>query len=397
MASPPTLATRHLPDQQVVRLEDLTEEEFAAQYNFEFETASPKETLAKPSCASCGSAECVGCPVQQMASPIKSQMSSDDNSFAPVSHSELETSQSETAKPLPHSSTDFLPAKMEPSQLVKPPTTEPKSFEPKAFTPDSQAPETIQIEPAKPITWQMQIGQTIEMVQQKLREEADPLELNKHKVNLQLLQILKRNMQAVEEGGSSLTDGERHYWENQLGAIATLLQTDNKTEVAHPVDTATNSNPATEEGLAYLRRAVEQMESIAGLRLTRPSFCTEVNGFGQVTEFPTSQFSSSQRVLLYCEVENYKSAEMRTERGSKFVTRLRGNFVIIDEQGNEVQKGDFPIVEDVASRKRRDFYMYFPIGFNNLPTGDYKMGLLVEDLTAGKQAMLQPLMSFSIE
>ncbi len=393
---PPAVGAEHLPEQKVVRLEDLTEEEFAAQYNFDFETDLPVEPQSKPACESCGSDECGGCPPRKIASPIKSQMSPDDNSFAPASHSEPEIKKSTNFEPAMNNSTDVLPASAEPATFSEPTATVPKSFKPETFTPATIEPKTLNVEPAQPVTWQKQISQTIDLVQQKLQEEADPLEVNKHKVNLRLLQILERNMKAVEEDGSSLTDVERQYWENQLGAIATLLQTDNKTEVAVRA-TSSETSPATEEGLAYLRRAVEQMEAIAGLRLTSPSFCTEVNGFGQVTRFPTTQFAPSQRVLLYCEVENYKSAEMRTADGSKFVTRLRGNFVIIDKKGTEVQKGDFPIVEDVASKKRRDFYMYFPIGFNNLPAGQYKLGLLVEDLTADTQTMLQPLMSFSVK
>ena len=65
-----------------------------------------------------------------------------------------------------------------------------------------------------------------------------------------------------------------------------------------------------------------------------PEFCTEINGFGQFKRFPDRIFSATQRVLVYCEVENHESVTVQATDGQKFLTRLRGRFAIVDRNGN---------------------------------------------------------------
>ena len=64
--------------------------------------------------------------------------------------------------------------------------------------------------------------------------------------------------------------------------------------------------------------------------------------------------------------------------------------------GTVVQQGEFPNVEDIALNRRRDFYLYFPIAFHDLPAGDYRLELQVEDLTAQRAAAIEPSLEFSV-
>ena len=75
-------------------------------------------------------------------------------------------------------------------------------------------------------------------------------------------------------------------------------------------------------------------------------------------------------MLVYCEVENHESVQVQTSDGEKFLTRLRGSYAIVDQQGRVMQQGEFPNVEDMALNKRRDFYLFFPIAFQDLPSGN---------------------------
>ena len=102
-------------------------------------------------------------------------------------------------------------------------------------------------------------------------------------------------------------------------------------------------------------------------------------------------------MLVYCEVESFKTVEHQTATGNDFRTRLRGSFAIYDANGKVVQQAEFPTVDDVARKRRRDFYMYLPVTLGDLPAGNYVLHALVEDIYGNKTASLDPPLSFSVE
>ena len=133
------------------------------------------------------------------------------------------------------------------------------------------------------------------------------------------------------------------------------------------------------------------------LTLTNAAFCTKISGFSQFTSFAANNFSGSQKTLLYCEVENQTSKQFTGLDGSlQFETVLLGSIVIYDANGKVVQTAKFPAIKDIARRQRHDFYVYFPVQFNDLTSGDYRLELSVEDVAGNETAVLQPLMSFSV-
>jgi len=95
-------------------------------------------------------------------------------------------------------------------------------------------------------------------------------------------------------------------------------------------------------------------------------------------------------------VENYLSNARVVNSDRSYLTRLRGSYVIYDQQGRVVQQSEYPVVDDVARKKRRDFYMYFPIQIGELAVGNYKLELMVEDLSSNKTAVLKPGMAFQV-
>jgi hypothetical protein len=126
---------------------------------------------------------------------------------------------------------------------------------------------------------------------------------------------------------------------------------------------------------------LSEWEEPSELRLANCQFCTQIKGFGQVTPFPAAQFSSSQRTLVYCEVENFETKVLNTVDGEKFITRFRGRYEILDSSGKLMQSGQFPEIEDMTNRRRKDFYLYFPMTLKNLPEGLYHLKLSIQDST----------------
>ncbi len=241
------------------------------------------------------------------------------------------------------------------------------------------------------VPWNEKLAETIQNVKSQLALEVEPATRNGLEVNLRLLEILQRQMADVEVRNDSLSNEEKQYWQHQLDALTMML---NSSDVGE--SDLTRHHTAIET-LDHLRKAVERLESIAELRITNGAFCTAVSGFGQFRAFPSTTFSPGQRMLVYCEVENYSSTQRQAALKSEVVTRLRGSFVIYNEQGRAVQQAEYPIVEDVSTKRRRDFYMHFPVQLGNLTSGHYRLELMVEDLNGNKTGSVEPGLEFRVQ
>ena len=241
------------------------------------------------------------------------------------------------------------------------------------------------------VPWTVKLEETIKTVRDQLSNETDLNTRNGLEVNLRLLEVLERQMQGIEkrEKQNMLTDVEKQYWQHQLNAVTLMLDASQREQ-------GPARNIAAIDTLGHLRKAVERLESLANLVVSNPAFCTEISGFGQFKAFPSSNFKPRQRMLIYCEVENYMSNETIVDRSTKVHTKLHGSLAIYDQSGQAVQQSEYPIVDDVARKRRRDFYMYFPLQLNDLPAGQYNLVLTVEDLNGNKSASTEPAMAFTV-
>lgn len=245
------------------------------------------------------------------------------------------------------------------------------------------------------VTWQSRLAQTVDLVQEQLNQQnIDSDTRTSLEVNLRLLDVLSRQMGDLVENQQQFSSSENQYWTDQLEAITSMLK------VADPVDGRANEllrHHTAHETLTHLRNAVAHLESLANLRVVAGEFCTEVSGYGQFNPFAHNVFPVGQKVLVYCEVENFNSTEQDSETGGTFLTRLRGSYAIYNSSGHAVQQAEFPTLEDVARKRRRDFYMHLPITIGNLDAGNYELHLLIEDLGGNKTASLTPPLLFTVE
>ena len=243
------------------------------------------------------------------------------------------------------------------------------------------------------VTWKSRLDEAIELAETRLNQINDPSDSSL--VNLRLLKVLRKQMEHVEGApAETLTKNESQYWQHQLEAITSMLVTPEGTNQAI---TDYHRHQTAHKTLAHLRNAVAELESIASLKVSSGQFCTEITGFGQFRTFDSNTFSAGQKMLIYCEVENYKTVENQSATGNDFRTRLRGSFAIYDTNGKVVQQAEFPTVDDVARKKRRDFYMYMPVTLGDLPGGNYVLHALVEDIYGNKTASLDPPLQFSVQ
>lgn len=137
----------------------------------------------------------------------------------------------------------------------------------------------------------------------------------------------------------------------------------------------------------FVQPSALSLPAKSALKVLNGAFCTEITGFGQFKPFANTNFRAGQRMLIYCEVENYQSEQ----RSANYHTTLQGSFVIVDQQGRAVQEGEFASVEDVSSTERSEFYMYFPVRLEELPAGEYQFQLSVKDLLSDQKSSMKEM------
>jgi hypothetical protein len=125
------------------------------------------------------------------------------------------------------------------------------------------------------------------------------------------------------------------------------------------------------------RDAVERPPAPTLLKLSHLTFCKSVYGYGAYEPYDEARFSPADQLLLYVEVENYHSES--TKDG--FATKLGATYQILDERGERVDGGDFPVVEDRCRSRRRDFHIQYGLVLpDKIAPGKYQLRLSLRDL-----------------
>jgi len=168
-----------------------------------------------------------------------------------------------------------------------------------------------------------------------------------------------------------MTSAEQEYWSSQLYALSTWLDTERLPA----------ADRRASETLVQLDRARAKLAEIGTLQVRNPQLCTRVDGYGAFTKFKEDTFKPKQDVVLYVELENFRSDA--TDTG--FRTALSSRYRILDAQGREVVVHEFPTIEEVCQNRRRDYYISFRV---QLPAriydGRHTLQLTVEDTLAKK-------------
>jgi hypothetical protein len=115
------------------------------------------------------------------------------------------------------------------------------------------------------------------------------------------------------------------------------------------------------------------------MKIRRLNFCNRIDGFGAFSVFPTADFNAGQPLLLYVEIENYKS-ELTADG------RYRSEFAAMIEFFREGETEPIvsrtirlPEIEDLCSAERTDYFQSYELTVPSLSPGNYTLRLRVRD------------------
>ena len=232
-----------------------------------------------------------------------------------------------------------------------------------------------------PGPWQSDLDRLIAKAERELAgmspgtTPAAQAEYRRQQVHLRLLYLAARHPEQALTAIPSLEPADQEYWQQIVWAITNSVdaeeQLSSRERAAHtipPVNTA-------------LRRLREQ----ADLTIRNAAFCEEISYFGNYKRFPTDEFVPGQPVLLYAEIENFRSEPSPT---GEYRTLLKSLIEIIGP-GGQVRgwKKSFAATEDLCRNPRRDYFHNYQFTIpERLPLGPHTLKLTVVDELSGKQA-----------
>ena len=290
----------------------------------------------------------------------------------------------------------------------------PESPVPPATT--AELPQTFETPPdkAEPVTPEhsidagqisLTIGELIRTLENNLKQwprddsgNAENPELwRRQQADLRLLYLLADRSGDAVSAIESLPPEEQELWQSMVMAMdhyrGPLPPSSEQPETEPAEDDSSTNEPGPERSVQLmavaeqLRSAVQHAQALSPLTIRRSSFCTAINGFASFDEVPASSFTAGQPVLIYMELDNFRSE--RTETGiyrSAFSASLE--ILRVDDQGeHQVEVFPLPSIEDEATARRTDFFQSFELVIpSHLPEGTYQVRILLRDQLSQQQA-----------
>ncbi len=163
-----------------------------------------------------------------------------------------------------------------------------------------------------------------------------------------------------------MSDAEQEFLRHQMLGLWTMID-----QSGHPVATRRWSAAVPE-----FRQAMKNLANTSeSLEVNSLAFCSEIQSFGQVTKFPTSQFAPGQKVILYCEIDNFVS-ESTTDG---YQTQLQGSYEVFDSKGQKVAGQVLPADTQTSATALRDYFIAYQMGLPaGLSAGKYQLTLTME-------------------
>lgn len=286
----------------------------------------------------------------------------DETSAAPPSEGDDAPATNDTAddpaateEPLP-----VRPASFE-QPLAKSPTVVRKS------SPD----RARNVEQEKSDDWNAAVAGAIASLEAETREPPrSEREVSRH-AWLRMLYLAAGRRDDALKPIPGIAAAEQDFWTEQLYALATYLDTERQTDAAR----------RSAEAALHLAKATSRLGEASLLVVKNLAFCTEVSGYGVVTKFKEDTFKAGQPLILYAEVDNFKSEE--SAKG--FHTAIRSSYQILDAQGRRVTENDLALTEEHCQNRRRDYFIrYFLSVPDRIYPGKYVLQLTIVDTLSQK-------------
>ncbi len=198
---------------------------------------------------------------------------------------------------------------------------------------------------------------------------ADELEWLRRQTDLRLLYLIDGRSADSLRVIESLPEKEQEFWQSMMLAMESYRRGDGSVPRADQLT----------ETREYVRTASRQLQPLSTMRIRRLNFCNRIEGFGTFSVFPTSDFNAGQPLLLYAEIENYKST-LTSDGQHRSVFAAMIEFIREGETEPIASRTiRLPEIEDLCSAERTDYFQSYELTVPSLSPGKYILRLRVRD------------------
>ncbi len=226
--------------------------------------------------------------------------------------------------------------------------------------------------------WRQRLSSTISALENETPwTPSSPAEISQH-ARLRMLYAAADRREDAMRPIAGTVPAAQQFLSKQMDGLTTWL------------DVERNPDPAARAATtkASFAASLASLSELAPLELRNLAFCSQIQSYGCVKRFEKYEFTADQDVLLYCEVENFRSEQM----AKGYHTALRSCYQITDSGGEKVVEHGFPPTEEYCQNLRHDFFIGYRLRLpKRLVPGDYTLQLTVEDQKCQKsgQAAIQ--------
>lgn len=208
--------------------------------------------------------------------------------------------------------------------------------------------------------------------------DGQPVDLEawrRRQTDLHLLYLVAERSGDAISAIDGLPEEEQEFWQAMMLAM---------TYYRGSAATADEQEARLAATAEQLRAAVRHVQSLSPLILSRVTFCSAVNSFGNVDAFPTADFNPGQPVLLYAEIDNFRG--VRTAAGmwrSEFsaVLEIRRN-----DEAEPIESIRISEIVDEATTPRTDYFQTYELTIPQLAPGRYAVRVSLRDKNSQQQA-----------
>ncbi len=230
--------------------------------------------------------------------------------------------------------------------------------------------------------WETLLSETIRRLEADLsdlpRTEADV----RRRAALRMLYLAAGQNEQAARPIDGIPPVQQDFWAKEMYGLGVMLDTQGRPQL----------DQRAAEAATHLGEAHARLGEMARLIVRNLAFCTEVTSFGVYKPFAEAKFSPGQEVLLYAEIDHFKSEA--TEDG--YHTSLRSSYQILNPQGHRVADHEFSVTEDHCRNPRRDFFILYNLFMpKRIYPGRYTLQLTIEDTLSHKIG--QSSIDFEIE
>lgn len=186
------------------------------------------------------------------------------------------------------------------------------------------------------------------------------------------LQVLAGDAEWTLDRLEGMGQREEDFLRNHLVAVGKLVDPE-----AHPVPARRFASALPEYRAAVMNLGT----SAEHLEIRSAAFCKEIISFGQVKRFGDEPFEAGQKVIVYCEIDNFVAE--KTAVG--YETEVQGSYELFDAAGVKVGGQVLPKDLQQCDHPLRDYFIAYQMHLPaRLDAGQYRLELTMECLRGKK-------------